>query len=175
MATSLQQYAQSFFDLCLENNWLEEVYEDLGSINTLFELNDDFNQLLTSPVISAEMRQEAIDNLFKGKLSEVTYRFLLFLEEKGHMNLLSSICQSFLEFYTENKNIIRVEIASNSLLDKKQIDDICQHLRSRLQKEIDPEFVIDQNLLGGFKVKAGDIIYDYSLKHQLEKFKRQLV
>ena len=60
-------------------------------------------------------------------------------------------------------------------LNNNQVIEISKHLKSRLNKNIEPTVLNDPSLLGGIKIQEGDTIYDYSLRTQLEQFKKNLI
>ncbi len=175
MILTANRYAQALFDLCKENSWLEIVYEDFKNLYNLLDIEEGFEELLQNSFLSHQNRLDILKSLFEGKLDDVTYRIVVFLEEKKHLNMLRAIIKLFINSYLEYKNIIRITIISSVYLNTQQINAISHHLKLKFRKEIEPELVIDPALLGGFKIRIGDIIYDYSIQTQLTRFHKQLL
>ena len=44
-------------------------------------------------------------------------------------------------------------------------------LKEYLKKEVVLETKVDQEIIGGLKVRVGDLVFDSTIKSQLEKFK----
>ena len=175
MLLTNNRYAQVLFDLCKEKGWLDIVYEDFKNVFNLLELEEEFNEFLKNPLISHENRLELLKNIFEGKIDDITYRIIVFLEEKKHLHMLQSISKLFIHLYLEHKNIIQITIISSAFLNNQQVNAICHHLKLKFRKEIEPDLMIDSTLLGGFKIRMGDVIYDYSLQNQLKRFSKQLL
>jgi len=52
--------------------------------------------------------------------------------------------------------------------EKKEIENV---LKEYLKKEVILESKVDEGIIGGIKIKIGDLIFDGTLKTQLGKFK----
>ena len=67
------------------------------------------------------------------------------------------------------ENIADVEIVTAYALDAATEQRIVQAMRTRLGKEIRISQTIDANLIGGARVKVGDLVFDASLKGALNQ------
>jgi F-type H+-transporting ATPase subunit delta len=75
------------------------------------------------------------------------------------------------ELLDEELNIARGEIITAypiSAEEKKEIEDV---LKDYLKKEVILESKVDEGIIGGIKIRIGDLIFDGTLKTQLGKFK----
>jgi len=170
-----KRYAQALFDLSCETKECETVSRDLLKIQKLINESDEFVTFLHNPVISLDTRQTILKGILKNKIKPLTRKFILFLNIKNRLRLLSNICQVFEKLYLELKGIIRVKITSSTTINDSQVKEISKHLKSRLKKNIEPTVFKDPSILGGIKIQDGDTIYDYSLSTQLEQFKKNLI
>lgn len=169
------RYAQAFFELCRDNEKIDLVHRDLKHIAQVIEGSADFALFLGNPVIPSPKRREILEHLFKGRLEIVTYRYILFLEQKNRLPLLKAVCQKFEDLYRGWKGIEKVKIFTSVELKSHQLDTICHHLRLKFNKHFEPQCAIDTALIGGIKIQIGDWIYDYSFQTQLERFKKGLI
>lgn len=171
----VKRYAQALFDLSCKTNECETVSCDLLKIQKLINESDEFVTFLHNPVIPLETRQTILEGILKNKVKPLSRRFILFLNIKNRLDLLSDICQVFEKLYLELNEIVRVKITSSMTINDGQVNEISKHLKSRLKKNIEPAVLNDPSLLGGIKIQEGDTIYDYSLSTQLEQFKKNLI
>ena len=102
-------------------------------------------------------------------------KFLLFLIEKSRLNILKDIAKAFENIYLNYKNIVPVTIKSAGPIEPKQMQALLKRLQEKLGKEIQPHTVIDKKLLGGFKIETGHVVYDGSLRTQLDNFKEHVI
>ena len=66
-------------------------------------------------------------------------------------------------------------MTSASQLSSKQIDDIASALKKRLGREVKIATEIDENLIGGAVIRAGDVVIDGSLRARLEGLANALI
>ena len=170
-----QRYAQALFDLCRDHGKVDAVRHDLKQITGLLEKSDEFERFVTNPIIPREKRLEILQDMLSQKLDAITYRYILFLEQKKRLYLIKNICEKFEDLYLEWKDTCKVRISSTRALESRELEAIRRHLKNKLNKNIEPETVVDKEMIGGIKVQVGDVIYDYSLQTQLERFKAQLL
>ena len=170
-----KQYAKALFFSCQDSTSLEKVYRDIQNISALIQSSDELENFLGNPVILSEKRKQILEDIFKEKFDPLTFQFLLLLEKKGRLSLLKAICSHFEELYFAKREIIKATIITREALAASQVAHICEQLKKKLKKTIQPELKIAKDLLGGIKVKVGDIVYDFSLRTQLEQFKRTLI
>ena len=170
-----KRYAQALFDLSEEKFDLEVVHSDILNLAELIRESQEFRLFLMTPVIPSLKRQEVLNIIFETKFSKLTRQFMLFLESKRRLYLLDEIISAFGELYREVKGVLPVDISSSVFLTSAQINTICHHLKLKMRKDIEPQVHVDPAMLGGIKIKIGDIVHDYSFLHQLEKFKKNLM
>lgn len=170
-----KRYAQALFDLSCETDACKSVSGDLKKIHKLINESDEFTAFLYNPVIPLKKRQIILEDILKNKVSTLTRKFILFLNVKNRLSLLKNICQVFEQLFLDVNGILRVKITSNITLNNSQVRDISKHLKSRLKKDIELYLNDDPSLLGGIMIQEGDTIYDYSLRAQLDQFRKNLI
>ena len=65
-------------------------------------------------------------------------------------------------------------MTSASKISGAQQDAIASALRERLGREVSIETKIDENLIGGAVTQIGSMVYDGSLRTQLESLRREM-
>jgi len=66
-------------------------------------------------------------------------------------------------------------VTSATALSKSQIAEIATALKARLGREVRIETAIDENLIGGAVIRAGDVVIDGSLRARLEGLATALI
>ena len=173
--TITKRYTQALFDLSRESKKLEVVHRDLKKINELISKSEELEAFLNNPTVTTQQRKEILSKIFKNKFDQLTFKFVNFLDHKNRLNFLKDICSAFETYYLDAKNVLKVQITSSIALNKAQVRDIQKHFGARLQKEIEPQVDVDPELIGGVKIQDGDTVYDYSIRTQLEAFRRNLI
>lgn len=173
--TAAKRYAKALFGLTRDQGHLDTVRGDLDSLRGLLEESADFRDFTESPLIPPEQRRDLVRQILGDRAHPQTLHFLLFLDEKERLDLLREICDMFEALYDEFNGIVKVEIISASVLNEAQIAAIEARLQARLDKQIQSTAALDPALLGGFKIRIGDTILDYSIETQLNTLRRRLL
>jgi len=151
------------------------VQKDLEGLLRLLEDSSDLELFLDNPVIPSKKQQGILTEIFKGKVEELTLRFILFLGSKKRLHCLASACAVFNRMCMDVQNISKVRMTSSVPVDALQSKDMADYLRDRFKKEILLEVQVDEAMLGGIKVQKEDTVYDGSFHAQLEKFKKNVM
>jgi F-type H+-transporting ATPase subunit delta len=175
LSSVANRYSKALFELALEQGRLEEVEADLLGVKELITVNKDFSDLLLNPLIPLRVRSESISKLFKGKINQLTYNFFQLICQKKRTNLLLLIIDRFMARILDYRNIVSVEVISAHSLADDQINTINTKVAEIVDKKIQLEKKIDQNLIGGFIIKIKDTVIDLSVKRQIEKLRTKLI
>lgn len=170
-----RRYSRALFNAAVENKTIEGVNADIISLAETLKTSKDLNAFITAPYNPPELFEAVLKELFKDKVQAATYDFLLLLIKKGRLIILNEILASFMSLYHEYHRITKIQIISAMALLPEQVDAICKKLQMRHNHEYFAETMIDPDLIGGFQIKSGDEVLDFSMKNQLENFRRQVI
>jgi len=171
-----KRYARALFELAREQGRLDAVYADLLNIAALFaERREQIQSLIEPYGMTPDNRKKLWRAALNGKAEPIVLRFIEFIIDKGRNPLLVDIIEAFTRLYNEEKNILAVEIRAAHVLEQRQVEAITQRLAQRFGKKIQEKVKVDPSLIGGFQVRVGDVVYDYSINHQLDTLHRILV
>ncbi len=170
-----KRYAHALLMLSEEQDKLTQVHKDMAYLKETLIKCSDLQAFLSNPVISSEIRIDVIEDLFKKSLQNTTFHFLLLLEKRSRLGVLDVICDEFEKMYLEKNNILKVTVYAKETLNAHQLNSISHHLKLKLRKEIQTELTVDPSILGGIKIREGDLFYDYSIKTKLQNFKKTLI
>ena len=170
-----RRYAKALFNLALDKDRLDRVWDDLESLHALIQESVELGHFLQDPLLSIERKSSIFSLLLKEKLNILSYQFVLFLAEKKRINLLKLCCVAFDELYHEHKGILKVSIISARKLNAGQLEAINDKLKENFQKEIKSSVAINPSLLGGVRIIVGDQVLDFSLETQLQRIKQNII
>ncbi len=170
-----RRYARALLELAQEQGRLGLVRQDLAGIAELCQEREDLLRVVHGYSISNEARVRFWRSLLEGRADELTLRFVLFLIHKGRANLLPEAIREFEALYYEMRGIQTVEIVSAHPMQPNQIQTLIDRFAQKLGREVRAVTHVDAALLGGFQVRVDDLIYDYSVNHQLERLHRNML
>lgn len=170
-----KRYAKAVFSLALERELLASVAEDLTSIAALLEESEDFNGFFTDPTIEPANRHKGVDVLLDGKANALTLQFLHFLVDKNRIIALPDICAAFDAMHDDHMGVQKVRVVSARPLADDQVVAMKERLSKRFERTIEAKLEIDEDLIAGFIVVAGDLVLDYSIKTQLAGVRQRII
>ena len=168
------RYAKSLIDLAVDKDQLEAVFADMQWLQQLLKQSRDFTNLLRSPIIKNERKEKIVDAVIKGNVSEITHSFVHLLIAKNRENNLGEIITSFIAQYKQHKNIYTVKLTTAAPVTEELKKSIIDQIRKTSEMEnIELETAVDQSLIGGFVLQAGDKLIDTSVAYDLKQIARQ--
>ena len=168
-------YGDALFDLALEENKVDELYEEIQALDRSFQENEELLKLLNHPEVIKEEKLSVIDNVFKGRVSDESVGFLRIIVEKDRYNDIPAIFAHFLHRVKEHKGIGSASVTSAAPLtdaQKKRLTD--RLLATTRYHTFETSYTVDPGLLGGMIIRIEDRVMDSSLKSQLDRLTRQL-
>jgi F-type H+-transporting ATPase subunit delta len=171
-----QRYAKALFDLALETGKVEEVKNDLDTINGV--KHPELQILLVSPVITGEKKTSVFDAVFASHIQPLTTSFFKLVFTKGRSVAIKEIIAAFMNMYRIHKGIQVVELTTAIPLSEETrnaVKAILQQNVMLLNKTIELSEHVDASLIGGMVVQVDDKLFDASIRHDLQFIKRQFV
>ncbi len=181
--TIARPYAQAVFEVAQESNALAEVGESLAAARELLE-DGQVVAFLSQPSLNDAERLEFLFGLFTTAVGEKSVfaggsrhgtNFLKLLLENGRVGVLPEIAEHFETLKARVENSVDVIVTSATALSADQQQEIAASLRERLGRDVRIETEVDENLIGGAVIQAGDIVIDGSLRARLEGLTNALV
>ncbi|MCL6713316.1 F0F1 ATP synthase subunit delta [Pseudoxanthomonas sp. z9] len=106
--------------------------------------------------------------------SESFTRFLSLLAEARRLPQLPEVAALFEELRAEAEHIVRAKVTSAVALPAGELDAIKVALKKRLGRDVVVETAIDESLIGGAVIDAGEVVIDGSLKGKLSRLQTAL-
>lgn len=167
-------YARALLELAQEGGHLEEVAEQMADLSALVGAQPQFGQLLRSPSVSDADKALMLENAFKDRVHPLIYRFILVLQRKGRARSLPGIVVAFRQLYNEKHGVMEVRCEVAQPLDDASKQAIAGLISKINKREVALHETIDPELIGGFKLRAGDRMFDASVAAQLRRLRRHL-
>ncbi len=115
---------------------------------------------------------ETTKNVDKFKAEKRVGTFVDILKRNNDLSLADKIRDEYNKYHRNQRNISKIEIASNSKLDSGILNKIIQ----KFKNQIEVEEKIDESLIGGIVIKIdNNILIDGSVKRKLEDLKKELI
>ncbi|MDG3086755.1 F0F1 ATP synthase subunit delta [Vibrio hannami] len=167
LTTIARPYAKAAFDFAVEKGALDQWGQMLTFAAEVTK-NEDIVGLLTSSA-SADKLSEIFIAICGEQFDEHGQNLLKVMAQNGRLLALPEVCDEFFALKQEHEKMVDAEVISATELTKKQIADISSKLEQRLERKVNLNCSVDEALLGGVVIRAGDLIIDNSTRGQLSR------
>jgi F-type H+-transporting ATPase subunit delta len=168
------RYAKALIQLAIERGELETVFADMQWLQSVCKSNPDFVNVLRSPIIKGDQKNKIITAVTTGRISELTASFNKLLINKTRESDLPEITAAFIQQYKEHKNIHTVKLTTASPVSEAMKNEIMKQIKSTSNMQnIELETSVNEALIGGFVLQAGDKLIDASVAYDLKQISRQ--
>jgi len=170
------RYAKSLISLAEERQVLEQVKEDMLTIKSVCEENHDLTDMLKSPIVKGDVKNTILNKIFATKVCELSLAFINIVTNKKREAILGVIAENFISLYNESKNIVTASVTTAIAMS----DDIRKQALAQLKlvvgdAQVQMEERVDENLIGGFVLRVGDLEFNASVANKLQQLKREFV
>ena len=100
--------------------------------------------------------------------------FLGLLFENRRLSLLPEITGMFDELRFEAERVVKAKVTSAVALPAAELETITAALKKRFGRDVEIETAVDESLIGGAVIDAGDVVIDGSLKGKLGRLQAAL-
>jgi F-type H+-transporting ATPase subunit delta len=170
-----KRYAKALVELSEEKKAVDKTRADMGAFIAAVDSQPAMLKLFSSPVFTPENKKAVIKDL-AGKLGmqQVTQRFVEHLAETGRIRYVKDVHEAFLAILAERQNRATVELTTAAAVNPGEMAEIKKKLETLTGKQVDIEARIDASLIGGARARIGSVVYDGTIKNQLNKMRHQL-
>jgi F-type H+-transporting ATPase subunit delta len=180
--TIARPYARAAFELASEKDDLAKWSEALTAAKEVLA-DGQIVRFLGRPALTDDQRLGFLTDLFKsagGKASllagsEQGNNFLKLLLEYGRVAVLPEIAEHFDALKANIENTVDVTVTSAAPMSAAQEKAVSAALTKRLGRTVHMETEIDETLIGGAVIRAGDVVIDGSLRSRLEGLSNALI
>lgn len=167
LSSLARPYAKAIFELARDAGEYAQWSDQLELLAVIAE-NDGLIDLINSPAVSRQQLVELILDVAKDQLNEQGQNLVKLLVHNERLSVVADINQQFLVLRDEAEHIIEAQLITAAQVDDAQKQSIESALATRLGKKIKLETAVDESLIGGAVVRAGDWVVDGSVKAQLQ-------
>ena len=106
--------------------------------------------------------------------SEAFQRFLALLAEGRRLPQLPEIAGLYEALRADAEKLVKARVTSATVLSAGELEIIRTALQKRFGREVELETAVDESLIGGAVIDAGDVVIDGSVKGKLARLQTAL-
>ena len=163
-----RRYSLALYNAVEKINKVNEVAQESKRILQLLKSSNDLMLFFTSPIIREDKKIKIVEELFKGKVTNITFDFMKLLILRKREPLISYIFEDFLELKNEKDGITDIKVKSAEKLGEAEEKKLKKRIEEYSKLKCIPSYELDEDLIGGFTVQVKDTILDASIQRQLQ-------
>ncbi|MED5268616.1 MAG: ATP synthase F1 subunit delta [Candidatus Neomarinimicrobiota bacterium] len=171
----IKLYSDSFSSLVTNFDEFGSIKNALTVLVSVIKKDSTVNAFVRSKSTNVDKKisvfQSALGEVFDHRLLDIVTIML----ENDDIALLEDVTKRFLSITKNRLNIAHVEVVSSFDMDEEYQSNLLKQLKEATNKEIDFNFSVDKDLIGGLKIKIDDTLFDSTLKTKLENAKLKLI
>ncbi len=173
LATLARPYANAVFDIAKGAGALDGWSRMLGCLGAV-AADTGVRQLLEAPEMPDEQKAFRLADICGDELDDRARKMIQVLARNKRLGLIGEIRDQFEELKAQDEKVLEVEVVSARPLSAEQEESIRAALAKRYQREVTMSSRVDEQLLGGAVIRAGDTVIDGSVRGKLDKLAETL-
>ncbi len=151
------------------------VQRELDEFASLLKTDENLGHALFRPFLNAAKKSRIVRAILDAQRARPkTARFLEVLLRHGRMEILPDVLAALPDVWRARQGVLSFEVRSVVPLDQARKTRLEAELARIGNRPVYCDYVLDPSIIGGLRVGRGNLVYDVSLKGQLEKLKDEI-
>lgn len=172
------RYAKALLDVAMapqSKTDPKQMLAELRSINQMILESEALHNALLSPAVSPARKRAVLARLMgPDGISKTVRNFVFVVIDHRRMHELPKIVEAFDNLLDERLGFVRADVASATVLAGPQRAELEAELSRLAGKKAKLTFTIAPALIGGVVARVGSVVYDGSVRGQLERLRVKL-
>jgi len=168
------QYAKGLFAVAVSDADPRQVGEELKAFVALVDAQPDLRRALTSPAIPADRKAAVLGDIGRlSPLSPLLQHFFALLARRGALGLLPEIVDDYDARLMHHLRIVNAEVTTAVPLSADDEAALAKRFTDATGKQVRVSTAVDPSIVGGVVARIGSVVYDGSVRRQLERLREQ--
>ena len=168
LSTIARPYAKAVFDLADQDKSYDK-WSDVLSLLTNIVADDAMQSFVEDPFIDKSKLAELIKGVCADKVDEQAHNLVDTLIDNGRLNAVEDISARYEELRAQAESLVEAHVESALPLDDAQLGKLNASLEKHFGKKVKLDSSVNEDLMGGILIRAGDTVIDGSVRTKLEK------
>jgi F-type H+-transporting ATPase subunit delta len=170
-----RRYAEALADVAIAQKQTEQIDAEVGAFAAMMASNRELLDVFASPVIGQDDKARVLDAIIeRTRPSRITANLLRTLHKHYRLQHLKEVYEQFRREINERKGLVVAEITTASPFGPSEQQLLSARLQQMTGKQVQLQFSTDPAIIGGVVTRIGSVVYDGSVRTQLQAFKQRL-
>lgn len=173
LTTIARPYADAVFTHAVEMEKLDLWSEMLAFLSQVVQ-EQQLQQVIADPKFGRDNLEQLVLEIGGGRLSDEAQNLVRLLVANDRLIVLPEIAALYEARKNERQGRLEVHITTAYALQAAQKHALAEALQTRLGCEVTITAEKDPELIGGIRIRAGDLVIDGSVRNQLRQLANQI-
>ena len=170
-----RRYARALLGLAVDGGKLEAWSGALGTLAGALEADRHLGETLRNPTFSREERHALAEKIAEAlSLDPEPANLIRLLADRHRLDRLADVLRAFGELADAHLGRLRARLTSAVPLEGPVVDAIAARLSQMTHATVLVERTVEPAILGGVVAQVGSLLYDGSIRSQLDGLRRTL-
>ncbi len=172
---SAARYAKALLDVSRQEGDPQAAERELEAFVSLVTGHDQLARVFVNPAIPAQRKVALVGELAaRTGAGPIVRKLIVLLAGRDRLVLLPDLLEEYRSRLLDFQNVVRADVTSAVPLPAGAAEAIGRAIEQRTGRRVSMTSGVDATLIGGVVTRIGSVVYDGSVKRQLEKMKDAL-
>jgi F-type H+-transporting ATPase subunit delta len=169
------RYGRALFEVALKESDPQEVERELAAFVDLVGGHEQLARVLINPAVPAPRKRALVAELAaQSGLSPVTAKLLGLLAERDRLALLGDVLEDYRRRLLDHQQVVRAAVTTAVPLPEESAAALAQAFGRVTGRRVQLTAAVDPAVIGGVVARIGSVVYDGSVRRQLERIREAL-
>ena len=170
-----RRYAEALANVAVARDKVEDTDAEVRAFADMMRDSRELHQVFASPILSQVHKERVLDALVaRARPSQMTANLLKTMLKHHRLHILGEVYSEFRREINERRGVVVAEVTSASPLATAEQARMRERLVEMTGRQVNLQFATDPSLIGGVVTRIGSVVYDGSIRTQLQEIKERL-
>ena len=175
VATVSRRYAEAMADVAIDRNEVESIDAELRAFAEAVKSSNELYNVFSSPIVTPPDKLNLLNALIdRLRIGNLTANLLRAMLANYRLHYVAEVYEQFRRRINERRGLIIAEVAVAGEVGAAEQAKLGRTIEQITGKQVEFKFTNDSSLIGGVVTRIGSVVYDGSVRTQLQVIKERL-
>ena len=170
-----RRYAEALADVAIAHNQVEQLDNELRVFAEMVSSSRELHDIFASPIVSQNDKLRVLEALIaRTRTGQLTANLLRTMLTHYRLHHAAEVYEQFRREINERKDLIIAEVTSADEVGAAERVKLGRTLEQITGRRVEFKFKTDASLIGGIVTRLGSVVYDGSVRTQLQGIRERL-
>ena len=170
-----RRYAEALADVAVARNQVEQIDDEVRTFVEMMRNSAELHDLFANPIVSKTDKARVLDVLIaRARPGKMTANLLRTMLDHYRLHHLDVVYDQFRREINERKGRVLAEVTTAHTVGPSEQEKLSRELTAITGRQVEFEFKTDPEIIGGVVTRIGSVVYDGSIRTQLQEIKQRL-